>query len=369
MSRAEATAGSAAAWRTTILFAGLVVLVALIAWPSLAGRIQYARTRAELKAIADAAAGARLAPVAKLFTTLARLIGPSVVNVTADRRLPNVADEIAALHSQNSSGVTDESIGSGVIVGEEGMIVTNYHVVAQADTIKVRLADGREFPAELIGADAGTDLAVLEIEAENLPAAAWGDSDSLEVGEMVWAIGNPFGLDRTLTYGIVSAVGRRGVTGDPLQEFLQTDAAINPGNSGGPLVDVNGRVVGITTAIAGHESQGIGFAIPSNTAREVTEAINRLGHVERGYLGLALRRTVDGSPGVLVMATERDGPGEEAGITKGDVIVAFEGEEVATPAELVLLLTRADVGVEVPIEIVREGRRLTLPVRVGRRPR
>jgi len=362
-------AESAAAWRTTILFAGLVALVGLIAWPSLAGRIQYARTRAELAAIADAAAGARLAPVAKLFTTLARLIGPSVVNVTADRRLPNVADEIAALHSDAAAGVTDESIGSGVIVGAEGTIITNYHVVAQADTIGVRLADGREFPARLVGADAGTDLAVIEIDASGLPAAAWGDSDSLEVGEMVWAIGNPFGLDRTLTYGIVSAVGRRGVTGDPLQEFLQTDAAINPGNSGGPLVDVNGRVVGITTAIAGHESQGIGFAIPSNTAREVAESIDRLGHVERGYLGLALRRTVDGGAGVLVRATERGGPGEEAGIMPGDVIVAFEGEDVATPSELVLLLTRAEVGAEVPIEIMRDGRPLTLSVRVGRRPR
>lgn len=369
MSRPELAESSAAAWRTTILFAGLVALVGLIAWPSLAGRIQYARTRAELAAIADAAAGARLAPVAKLFTTLARLIGPAVVNVTADRRLPNVADEIAALHGHAHGGISDESVGSGVIVGADGVIVTNYHVVAQADVINVRLADGREFPGRLIGADAGTDLAVLEIDADGLPAAAWGDSDSLEVGEMVWAIGNPFGLDRTLTYGIVSAVGRRGVTGDPLQEFLQTDAAINPGNSGGPLVDVNGRVVGITTAMAGHDSQGIGFAIPSNTAREVAEAIHRLGHVERGYMGLALRRTVDGSEGVLVMATERDGPGEEAGIVKGDVIVAFGDEAVATPAELVLLLTRSEVGVEVPVEIVRDGRRLTLPVRIGRRPR
>jgi S1-C subfamily serine protease len=369
MIRPGSADGGAAAWRTTILFAGLVALVALIAWPSLEGRIQYARTRAELKAIGDAAAGARLAPVAKLFTTLARLIGPSVVNVTAERRLPNVADEIAALHSPSASGVTDESIGSGVIVATDGAIVTNYHVVAQADTITVRLADGREFPGRLVGADAGTDLAVIEIDADGLPAAAWGDSDGLEVGEMVWAIGNPFGLERTLTYGIVSAVGRRGVTGDPLQEFLQTDAAINPGNSGGPLVDVNGRVVGITTAIAGHESQGIGFAIPSNTAREVAETIHRLGHLERGYVGLALRRTADGSEGVLVMATERDGPGAEAGIAKGDVIVAFGDDPVANPVELVLLMTRAQVGAEVPVELIRDGRRLTLPVRIGRRPR
>jgi serine protease Do len=362
-------AGQLVTWRTAILFAGFVLLVGLIAWPSLEGRIRYAQTRAELAAIADAAAGARLAPVAKLFTTLARLIGPSVVNVTADRRVATITDEIAALHGLTPGGISDESVGSGVIVDPQGMIITNYHVVARADRIMVTLADNRSFPARLVGADAGSDLAVLEIEAEGLPAAEWGDSDDLEVGEMVWAIGNPFGLDRTLTYGIVSAKGRRGVTGDPFQEFLQTDAAINPGNSGGPLIDVNGRVVGITTAIAGRDSRGIGFAIPSNTAREVAEAIQRLGHVERGYLGLALRGTADGSPGVLVMATERSGPGDEAGIQPGDVIVGYNGQDVSAPAGLVLLLTRTDVDTEVEIVIKRNGNRVKLPVRIGRRPR
>ncbi|MFM1903727.1 MAG: putative periplasmic serine endoprotease DegP-like precursor, partial [Planctomycetota bacterium] len=210
---------AAARWQTSILFLGLVVLVGLIAWPSFIGRIQYARTRAELAAIADAAAGARLAPVAKLFTTLARLVGPAVVNVTADRRLRSFADEIAALHGlPQQPGVNDESIGSGVIIEPDGVILTNYHVVARADRVAVTLADGRRFAARLVGADAGTDLAVLEIDAKELPAAAWGDSDQIEVGEMVWAIGNPFGLDRTLTYGIVSGVGRRGVVDDPFQE-------------------------------------------------------------------------------------------------------------------------------------------------------
>lgn len=356
-------------WRTAILFAGFVALVGLIAWPSLAGRIQYARTRAELAAIADSAAGARLAPVAKLFTTLARMIGPSVVNVTADRRLATIADEIAALHGHPTTGIDDESVGSGVIIGADGVIVTNYHVVARADRITVTLADGREFAARLVAADAATDLAVLGIDAQGLPAAAWGDSDDLEVGEMVWAIGNPFGLDRTLTYGIVSAKGRLGVAGDPLQEFLQTDAAINPGNSGGPLVDVNGRVVGITTAIAAPDSRGIGFAIPSNTARQVASALERLGHVERGYLGLALRDTEDGSPGALVQATERASPGAEAGIRPGDVVVAFAGAPIEHATELFLAVTRAEVGAEVPLEVLRDGRRIPLAAKIGRRPR
>ncbi len=366
----DQTASAAAArWRTTFLFIGFVVLVGLIAWPSFMGRIQYARTRAELAAIADAAAGARLAPVAKLFTTLARLIGPAVVNVTADRRLRSVADEIAALHGLPPAGINDESIGSGVIIESNGVILTNYHVVARADRITVTLADGRRFTARLVGADAGTDLAVLAIDAENLPAAAWGDSDAVEVGEMVWAIGNPFGLDRTLTYGILSGVGRRGVVNDPFQEFLQTDAAINPGNSGGPLIDVNGRIIGITTAIAGGDARGIGFAIPSNTAREVAEAILRLGHVERGYLGLALRGTVDGSQGVLVMATEPGAPGDLAGIKPRDVIVRFDDQPISSPAELVLMLTRAEVGAELPIEVIREGTPMMLTVEIGRRPR
>ena len=367
MNRADR--GSAAGWRTAILFTGLVVLVGLIAWPSLIGRIHYARTRAELAAIADAAAGAQLAPVAKLFTTLARLIGPAVVNVTADRRLRTSADEIASLRGFLQPSVTDESVGSGVIIEADGVIVTNYHVVARADRIAVTLADGRRFVARLVGADAGTDMAVLEIDAKNLPAAIWGDSDAVEVGEMVWAIGNPFGLDRTLTYGIVSGVGRRGVINDPLQEFLQTDAAINPGNSGGPLIDVNGRIIGITTAIAGRDARGIGFAIPSNTAREVAEAILRLGYVERGYLGLALRSTVDGSPGVLVVATEPGAPGELAGIRPRDVILQFDDEILSSPTQLVLLLTRAEVGVDVPIEIIRDGKPVSLLVEIGRRPR
>ncbi len=360
---------AAARWRTALLFLGLVVLVGLIAWPSFIGRIQYARTRAELAAMADAAAGGRLAPVAKLFTTLARLVGPTVVNVTSDRRIRSVADEVAALRGLPNPGVTDESIGSGVIVESEGVILTNYHVVARADRITVTLADGRRFVARLVGADAGTDLAVLEIDAKNLPAAAWGDSDAIEVGEMVWAIGNPFGLDRTLTYGIVSGVGRRGVVNDPLQEFLQTDAAINPGNSGGPLIDVNGRIIGITTAIAGGDARGIGFAIPSNTAREVTTAILQLGHVERGYLGLALRGTVDGSRGVLVMATEPGAPGDLAGIKPRDVIVGFDDQPVVSPAGLVLMLTRAEVGSQVAIELIRDGKPLAVTVEVGRRPR
>jgi serine protease Do len=355
--------------RTLLLVAGFVALVGLIAWPSFVGRMHYARTRAEIAAIRDAASGAELSAVGKLFTTLARLIGPAVVNVTSQRRVVSVADEIAALRGFTPAGVTDEEVGSGVIIEKDGVIVTNYHVVANSDEIYVTLADGRRFQARLVGDDPASDLAVLRIDANDLPTAIWGDSDTVEVGEMVWAIGNPFGLDRTLTYGIVSAVGRRGVLDSPYQEFLQTDASINPGNSGGPLVDVHGRIMGITTAIVGKDYSGIGFAIPSNTARAVSLAILESGYVERGYVGMALRASGPAEFGVLVAAVEPKSPADEAGIRPGDLVVSYDGEPVAEPAVLVLHLTRTPIGERVPLGIVRGGTEAGLTVQVGRRPR
>ena len=355
--------------RTLLLVAGFVALVGLIAWPSFVGRMQYARTRAEIAAIRDAASGAELSAVGKLFTTLPRLIGPAVVNVTSQRRMVSVADEIAALRGFTPAGVTDEAVGSGVIIEKDGVIVTNYHVVANSDEIDVTLADGRRFQARLVGADPASDLAVLRIDTNDLPTAIWGDSDTVEVGEMVWAIGNPFGLDRTLTYGIVSAVGRLGVLDSPYQEFLQTDAAINPGNSGGPLVDVHGRIMGITTAIVGKDYSGIGFAIPSNTARAVSLAILESGYVERGYVGMALRASGPAEFGVLVAAVEPKSPADAAGIRPGDLVVSFDGEPVAEPAALALHLTRTPIGERVPLGIVRGGTEAGVTVQVGRRPR
>lgn len=362
--------------RTLLLFCGLVFLVGLIAWPSFMGRVHYARTRAELRAIRDAASGAEMTTVGKLFTTLARVIGPTVVNVTAERRVGSLADEIAALREGAVAGFTDESVGSGVIIDPTGWILTNYHVLAQSDDVMVTLADGRRFVAEVVGADPASDLAVVRIDATNLPHASWGDSDSIQVGEMIWAIGNPFGLDRTLTYGIVSAVGRRGVLDDPYQEFLQTDASINPGNSGGPLVDVHGHVMGITTAIVGQDFRGIGFAIPSNTARVVYEQIRDHGHVERGYMGLALRRLTihddvsDGQAvrGAAVDAVDPKSTGAAAGIQPGDVVVAFDDARVDDPAALVLMIVRAPIGTEVPLTVLRDGKQIQVNVRIGRRP-
>ena len=363
----------AAVLQTAILALGLVILVALIAAPGVMERIQYAKVRGELAAVRDAAAVHELAPVGKLFTTLARLIGPTVVNVTTTRRLLFTVDESVALRGAEFRGATDTQIGSGVIVAADGVIVTNNHVVDEADRIEVTLADGRRFVASLVGADEKRDLAVLRIEATGLPVASWGDSDSLEVGEMVWAIGNPYGLDRTLTYGIISAVGRRGVVGNTFGDFLQTDASINPGNSGGPLVDVHGSIMGITTAIAQPGSKGIGFAIPSNTARRVCDEIIRDGSVESGFVGIQPEDPPPGSSTVagaaLVRAVIPNGPADQAGIMPGDLVVSFDGERVAGSTHLSLLILNAEVGGDVAMEIVRGDRRLTLNVRVGQQPR
>ena len=364
-----ATATASTSRRTLLLFLGLVFLVTLIVWPSLSGRIQYARTRAELAAIRDAAGRAELTPVGKLFTTLVRIVGPSVVQVRATRQVRTLADEIRALRGDASRDWIDETFASGVVVAADGVILTNYHVVSQANTVEVRLvASGDPLPAELVGADAASDLAVLRVDADQLPVASWGDSDQLEVGEMVWAIGNPLGLDRTVTYGIVSGVGRRGVLDDPFQEFLQTDASINPGNSGGPLVDVHGNVVGITTAIVGRDYRGIGFAIPGNIARDVCEEILETGHVERGYLGVALRSVVGGRSGGVVVAVEEGSPAALAGLAPGDVVVGFDGRLIEGSAEFVLFLTRAPIGSTVTLELLRDGRRKLVDVTIGRRP-
>ena len=359
--------------QTGFLALGLVILVALIAAPGVMERIQYAKVRGELAAIRDAAAVRELAPVGKLFTTLARLIGPTVVNITTTRRVLLPADESVALRGSESRGATDTEIGSGVIVAADGVIVTNNHVVDEADRIEVTLADGRRFVANLVGADEKRDLAVLRIDAADLPSATWGDSDSLEVGEMVWAIGNPYGLDRTLTYGIISAVGRRGVVGNTFGNFLQTDASINPGNSGGPLVDVHGSIMGITTAIAQPGSKGIGFAIPSNSARRVCDEIIRDGFVESGFLGIQPEDPPAGyssvSGAALVRAVIPNAPADLGGIMPGDLIVAFDGERVAGSTHLSLLILNAEVGSDVTIEILRGDRRLSLPIRVGQQPR
>ena len=263
------------------------------------------------------------------------------------------------------------SLGSGVIIDPEGYILTNNHVIADADDIQVRLPDEREFIAEVVGKDSKTDLALIRIKgAGALPAAQMGDSDKAEVGSWVVAIGNPFGLETTVTAGIISAKGRI-IGSGPYDNFLQTDAAINPGNSGGPLFNLEGKVIGINTAIFSKSggSMGIGFAIPANMAKSVLQQLKSQGHVTRGWLGVRIQGVtqelaqalgLQKRHGALVASVEPGSPAFNAGIKTGDVIIRFDGREVDHMNELPAIVAQTPVGKKVPMEIIRAQKPLTL---------
>jgi serine protease Do len=269
-------------------------------------------------------------------------------------------------------------LGTGMIIDETGHILTNHHVAGGATKIEVSLSDGRKLPAKLVGSDPKTDLAVIKVAAkDSLPHIVFGDSDRMEVGEWVIAIGHPRGLDQTVTQGIISAKHRRGIT-DPTgyQDFLQTDAAINPGNSGGPLLNLYGEVIGVNTAIASQSggSEGIGFAIPSNMALHVAKRIITHGKVERGWLGVSVQ---DLTPelaenlkagvnrGALVTEVIKGSPAERGGLRRSDIIVSFQGNEVQDGAALRNFAAVAAIGQDVKITAFREGRKQELTVRIG----
>jgi len=268
--------------------------------------------------------------------------------------------------------------GSGVLVDPRGYILTNNHVVENATEIEVRLSDDRKFKAVLVGRDGRTDLAVLRIEnpAGPLPVAELGDSDRLRVGQWAIAIGNPFGLDRTVTAGIISATGRTHVGVATYEAFIQTDASINPGNSGGPLLSMDGRVVGINTAIVS-SGQGIGFAIPINMARDImTQLINR-GKVVRGWLGVAIQDLspelaaglgVKEDAGALVADVMKDGPAAAAGLRPGDVIVEFGGSAIKDVPDLQKRVAAVEPGRAAPVTVMREKKTVTLSVKIGEQP-
>jgi serine protease Do len=268
-----------------------------------------------------------------------------------------------------------QSLGSGVIMSADGYILSNNHVVEDADDIKVGLPDGKEFVAKLVGTDPQTDVAVLKIEAENLPAITVTDSDKLEVGDMVLAIGNPFGVGQTVTVGHVSALGRGGFGIVDYEDFIQTDASINPGNSGGALVDAEGRLVGINTAIISRTgaNQGIGFAVPSNLARSVMELILKEGKVTRGYLGVMIQPVTEDlarefdlpdAAGALVSEVSPRSPADKAGLKTGDVIVEFNGKKVSDGRHLRLMVAQTSPDSQVSLKVMREGKAQTFRVQL-----
>jgi len=259
------------------------------------------------------------------------------------------------------------SLGSGVVVDAQGYILTSNHIVKDADEIKIKTADKREFVGKVIGTDPKTDLAVIKIDAKNLPAITIGDSDALQVGETVIAVGNPYGLSQTVTSGIVSATGRANVGIADYEDFIQTDAAINPGNSGGALVNIRGELVGINTAIFSTSGgyQGIGFAVPSNMAKVVMESLIRNGKVIRGWLGVSIQPVTSElakqfglkeEKGALVSEVFEDSPAKQAGLQDGDVIISYDGREVADPTQLRNMVAGTSPGKQIEIGYLRDGK-------------
>jgi serine protease Do len=274
----------------------------------------------------------------------------------------------------------EQSLGSGVIASQEGYILTNNHVVQGADEIKVALPDGRTvLDAKIVGTDPPTDVAVIKVEGQKLLAVNLGNSDQLEVGDVVLAIGDPFGVGQTVTMGIVSAKDRSGVGIVDYEDFIQTDASINPGNSGGALVDIDGRMVGINTAILSRTggNQGIGFAVPVNLARYVMERIILEGKVRRGYLGvkvqaltpeLAKQLNLSGQTGALVGEVTPNSPAEKAGLKPGDVVIEFDGKAVSDSRHLRLMVAEKAPGSKVSVKVLRDGKQHTFTVELGELP-
>lgn len=317
--------------------------------------------------LSELEAEAVLDAYSEAVVTVADKVGPAVVNIA-------VTHNRTARTPRGPVPFEAEGAGSGVIIAPDGYALTNSHVVHEAKRLEVTLADGRTLPAELVGDDPATDLAVIRIQATGLPAAEFGDSDRLRVGQLVIAIGNPLGFQATVTAGVVSALGRslRSQNGRLIENMAQTDAALNPGNSGGPLVDSRGRIVGINTAII-QGAQGICFAIPVNTARWVAGLLIKEGRVNRAFLGIAGEARplhvrvvralgLTAAAGVGIIQVVPNSPAERAGIRTGDILVALDTTPVTSVDDVHRFLSRAEIGATVRVGVLRGGERRNIPV-------
>ena len=343
-----------------------------ITQPSSAGQMQVA---------------ARTGPAPASYYDAVQRATPSVVNIFTSKEIrvprhPLLNDPIFRRFFGDQ--LPDEaqraaSLGSGVIVSSSGYVLTNHHVVEAADEIEVALADGKRLLAKVVGSDPETDLAVLRLDAENLPAISFGSSDALRVGDVVLAIGNPFGVGQTVTSGIVSALGRTGLGISTFENFVQTDAAINPGNSGGALVDAAGNLIGINTAIFSRSggSMGIGFAIPVSTAKMVLEQIVKSGSVTRGWIGVEVQEItppvaesfkLGGTRGALIAGVLRGGPADKAGIKPGDILISINDDTISDTTRLLNVVAQIKPGTSVKVHLMRKSKELDLAVVIGKRP-
>ncbi|HKB92308.1 MAG TPA: DegQ family serine endoprotease [Opitutaceae bacterium] len=335
------------------------------------------------------------------FAPIVKRVSPSVVKVLVTERAKTVqapdmpqffndpmlrqffGDQFGNQGNQNGRRTqrqpAQEGLGSGVIVSSDGYVLTNNHVVHDADSIKVTLSDGRELPAKVVGTDPQADLAVVKVDAHDLPAITFADSDKIEVGDRVLAVGNPFGIGQTVTSGMISALGRA-TLGLDYEDFIQTDAAINPGNSGGALIDTNGRLVGINTAILSRSGgfQGIGFAIPSNLARNVMEQLAAHGKVIRGFLGVSIQDVtpelaqefkIDQHSGALIAEVTPNSPAAKAGLKSGDIITKIADKPVHDGRHLKLEVANLAPGTKVPAEVLRDGHTTKVTINIGDQPK
>lgn len=327
-----------------------------------------------------------VAETSRGFSDIVRAVSPAVVNISSIKTLkrqPTPFDEffdfLYPFPDGQSKKWKEQSLGSGVIASPDGYIITNYHVVEQSDEIKVILFDKRSFRAKIIGSDPKTDLAVIRISDKNLPIIPWGDSDNLQVGEFVLAIGNPFALSHTVTMGIVSALGRADVGIADYENFIQTDAAINPGNSGGPLVNTRGELIGINTAIFSKTGgyQGIGFAVPSNMVRVVMDQLLKKGKVVRGWIGVTIQELTPElaqkfglklSEGALISDIAQGSPAQGAGMMRGDIILEFDGKKVADVGVLRNMVAQSRVGGHVVVKLLRRDKILATSVSIVELP-
>ena len=322
------------------------------------------------------------------YSSAARKAMPSVVNIFTSKEMkvprhPFMDDPLfRRFFGDQSDGEPQRasSLGSGVIVGADGFILTNHHVIEAADDIEVTLNDGRQVKARQVGADPESDLAVLKVDLKNLPSVTFARPEQVNVGDVVLAIGNPFGVGQTVTMGIVSALGRSHLGINTFENFIQTDAAINPGNSGGALVDIQGNLIGVNTVIYSRNgvSMGIGFAIPVSLARQVMEQIIQTGSVTRGWIGvevqditseLAESFKLSNTKGVLIAGVVRAGPADKAGVKPGDILLEVDGKPVPDSSAMLNVVAAAEPAKTATLKLLRNGNELTMKLTVGKRPK